>query len=71
MKQVNYSEMSDRELKKYLLQHKDNKDAFQAYFDRKKQQPKQVIIGANELDSLTIEQQIELISQRLQDRFKV
>ncbi len=69
MKSVNYTNMSDQELKQYLLEHKDNKEAFHAYLDRKQQHPKQVLIGVNELDPLTLDQQVELITQRLQKRF--
>ena len=56
---------------KNFLEHKDNKAAFHAYLDRKQQHPKQVIIGVNELDSLTPEQQIELITQRLREKFNL
>ena len=69
MKSVNYTEMSDQELKQYLLEHKDDQEAFYAYLDRKQQHPKQVMIGVDELDSLTHDQQIELITQRLQKKF--
>ena len=69
MKTVNYNDMNDQELKQYFLEHKDNKEAFYAYLDRKQQHPKKVIIGVNELDALTPEQQIELITQRLQEKF--
>ncbi|MDJ0578476.1 hypothetical protein [Crocosphaera sp.] len=69
MKSVNYTNMTNQELKKYLLEHKDDKEAFYAYLDRKKQQPKQVMIGIDELDSLTPEQQISLITERLQEKF--
>ncbi|WP_416245115.1 DUF6887 family protein [Crocosphaera sp. XPORK-15E] len=71
MKQVNYTNMNDQELKQYFLEHKDNKEAFYAYLDRKQQHPKQPIIGVNELDTLTPEQQIELITQRLQEKFNL
>jgi hypothetical protein len=71
MKQINYANMSDQELKQYLLDHKDNQDAFYAYLDRKQEQPKQVIIKVNELETLTTEQKIELLTQRLQERFNL
>ncbi|MDJ0597756.1 MAG: hypothetical protein QNJ37_02775 [Crocosphaera sp.] len=71
MKPINYSQMSNQELKQYLIKNKDNKEAFYAYLDRKQQQPKQVIIGVDELDNLTPDQQIELISQRLQEKFNL
>jgi hypothetical protein len=44
---------------------------FYAYLDRKQQQPKQVIIDVNELETLTTEQKIELLTQRLQERFNL
>ncbi len=69
MNPVNYINMSDEELKQYLLEHKDNKEVFQAYLDRKQKHPTRALIGVNELDNLTPEQQIELISQRLQEKF--
>ena len=69
MKSVNYTNMTNQELKQYLLEHKDDKEAFYAYLDRKQQQPKQVMIGVDELDSLTPEQQISLITERLQEKF--
>ncbi|ACB49616.1 unknown [Crocosphaera subtropica ATCC 51142] len=71
MKPINYTKMSDQQLKQYLIEHKNDKEAFYAYLDRKQQQPKQVIIGIDELDSLTSEQQIELITQRIQEKFNV
>ncbi len=71
MKPINFTNMNDQELKQYLLKHKDDKEAFYAYLDRKQQHPKQVIIGANELDSLSTEQQIELMTQRLQEKFNL
>ena len=71
MNPVNYNDMSDQELKQYLLENKDNKEAFYAYLDRKQQQPKQVMIGVDELDFLTREQQVELITQRLQKKFNL
>ena len=69
MKSVNYTNMSDQELKQYLLEHKDDKEAFNAYLDRKQQHPKQIILGVDELEPLTPDQQIELITQRLQEKF--
>ena len=68
MKPINYATMSNQELKQYLLEHKDDKEAFYAYLDRKQQSPQQVIIGVNELDTLTPDQQTELITQRLQEK---
>lgn len=35
MTQVNYAAMSDRELKHYILTHRDDWEAFYAYMDRR------------------------------------
>jgi hypothetical protein len=71
MSPVNYINMNDQELKQYLLEHKDNKEAFYAYLDRKQQYPQQAIVDVNELDTLTPDRQIELIAQRLQEKFNL
>ncbi len=63
--------MSDQELKQYLLENKNNKEAFHAYLDRKQQQTKQVLIKVDELDNLNLDQQIELITERLQQKFNL
>jgi hypothetical protein len=38
MSQVNYTAMSDRELKKYFLEHRDDEVAFQEYLERRRRQ---------------------------------
>ncbi|WP_066375699.1 DUF6887 family protein [Anabaena sp. CA = ATCC 33047] len=43
MSQVNYSAMSDAELKQYFLRNRQDKAAFQAYLDRLNQQPHKII----------------------------
>lgn len=35
MSNVNYAAMSDRELKRYILTHRDDREAFYAYMDRR------------------------------------
>ena len=71
MNNLDYVKMSDRELKQYLLSHKDDREAFYAYLDRKHQHPKQTILSVNELETLTSEKKISLIRQRLQEKFGV
>ncbi len=39
MNQINYALMSDQELKSYLLNHRNDKEAFYAYMDRRKSRP--------------------------------
>ncbi len=58
-----YHQLINQVLQEYIKQNEDDKEAFYAYLDRKQQQPKQVIIEVDELDSLTPDQQIELITQ--------
>jgi hypothetical protein len=43
MSQVNYDDMSDEQLRKYFLQHRDDKMAFRAYLDRLNQRPREII----------------------------
>jgi hypothetical protein len=65
MSEINYASMTDRELKEYLLAHRDDIEAFYAYMDRRHARPPQKpIIAANEVD-LPIEEQIKLINERI------
>ncbi|MEH2336739.1 DUF6887 family protein [Nostoc sp.] len=48
MNQVNYAVMSDQELKGILLTHRDDKDAFYAYMDRRKSRPHDAAIKLND-----------------------
>jgi hypothetical protein len=69
MNNINYAQMNDQDLKQYLLTHKDDQQAFHAYLDRRHQKAQTPLFNAHELDSLSQQQQIELISQRLQQKF--
>ncbi|MEH2304336.1 DUF6887 family protein [Nostoc sp.] len=48
MNQVNYTAMSDQELKSYFLTHKDDKEAFYAYMDRRKSRHHDAAIQLND-----------------------
>jgi hypothetical protein len=48
MNQVNYAAMGDQELKSYLVTHKDDKEAFYAYMDRRKSRPRDTAIKLND-----------------------
>lgn len=50
MSQVDYTRMSDAELKQYFLKHRGNKSAFQAYLDRINQRPLRVIASPDDPD---------------------
>jgi hypothetical protein len=39
MTKANYAAMSDRELKQYILTHRDDQEAFHAYMDRRRSRP--------------------------------
>lgn len=44
MTQVNYAAMSDLELKRYILAHRDDQQAFYIYMDRRHSRPDKVVI---------------------------
>ncbi|MDZ8221984.1 MULTISPECIES: DUF6887 family protein [unclassified Nostoc] len=48
MNQVNYTAMSNQELKSYFLAHKDDKEAFYAYMDRRKSRNRDAAIQLND-----------------------
>jgi predicted metal-dependent RNase len=50
MSQVNYAEMSDRELKKYFLQNRQDREALEVYLDRINQRPRQIIASPGDPD---------------------
>ena len=56
-KKIDYRKMSDQELKQYLIAHKDDKDAFYAYMDRRQSRTNKVSIAYDdpEWDSKIIE----------------
>lgn len=53
MSQVDYAAMSDRELKQYFLDHRDDEAGFQAYLDRRRRRSTTVItkVGDPDFDS--------------------
>ncbi len=71
MQQLDYTSMSDRDLKEYLLNNKDNQEAFYAYLDRKLEKPKNTLISVDELESLTPDLQVELVAKRLKEKFNL
>jgi predicted metal-dependent RNase len=50
MSQVNYDDMSDRELKHYFLQNRQDRDALEAYLDRLDRRPKHIIASPGDPD---------------------
>lgn len=50
MNQVNYAAMSDRELKRYFLEHRQDQAALQAYLERRRRRSVQVITTVDDPD---------------------
>ncbi|MBW4516795.1 MAG: hypothetical protein KME11_16415 [Timaviella obliquedivisa GSE-PSE-MK23-08B] len=50
MKQINYAEMSDQELKHYLVKNRDDQAAFYAYLDRRQARSNKTIIELDDPD---------------------
>ena len=67
MKQIDYGVMSDRELKQYMLTHREDQEAFNAYLDRRHSRSKQNTI---EFDDPASEEKIRLaIQEKLDTNF--
>jgi hypothetical protein len=44
MNNINYAAMSDRELKRYILTYRDDREAFYAYMDRRRSRSRKITI---------------------------
>ena len=64
MKQVNYAAMNDRELKHYMLAHREDKEAFNAYLDRRHSRSNKTVI---EFDDPAWEEKILSVIQEKLD----
>ena len=65
---VNFDQMTDEELKRYMLDHRDDQEAFHAYMDRRHQRPKKVLITAEEA-KLPFDEYMKLSEKRLREHF--
>lgn len=60
MSKVDYSNMSNQELREYFLANRDNQSALQAYLERKNNQQRKVIAKVGDIDfDLKIEKAIQ------------
>jgi hypothetical protein len=50
MSQIDYAVMSDVELRRYFLRHRDDKEALQAYLNRLGDRPRQIITTVDDPD---------------------
>ena len=50
MNEINYGAMSDRDLKRYFLEHRDDQAAFHAYMDRRYARPNRISISPDDPD---------------------
>ncbi|MGV0025191.1 DUF6887 family protein [Phormidesmis priestleyi] len=48
MTEVNYAAMSDRDLKQYMLTHRNDQTAFHTYLDRRHSRPRGTAIEFND-----------------------
>ena len=48
MSKVDYMTMTDQELKRYILEHRDDQQAFHAYMDRRYARPNREAISPND-----------------------
>jgi hypothetical protein len=69
MNEIDYQIMSDRELKQYFLAHRDDKEAFEAYLDRRHRKPQKILIEAGEIENLPFSEQVAIVAKRLSERF--
>lgn len=69
MSKVDYVSMTDQELKRYFLEHRDDAEAFHAYMDRRHTCPQKEIIAAGELDHLPFDEQLRVVDERMRSHF--
>ena len=50
MNQVNYAAMSDEELRRHFIQHREDKIALRAYLDRLGERPRDIITTVDDPD---------------------
>ncbi len=50
MSQINYAAMSDQELRRYFLRHREDKMALRAYLDRLSDRPRKIITTVDDPD---------------------
>lgn len=50
MSQIDYAAMSDEELRRYFLQHRDDKMALRVYLDRLNERPHEMITTVDDPD---------------------
>lgn len=50
MKKVDYTKMSDRELNQYILNHRNDSEAFYTYMDRRHSRPDKISIASDDPD---------------------
>lgn len=65
---IDYKSMTDQELKRYMLDHRDDQQAFHAYMDRRHARPKKVLITAQEA-KLPFDEYMKLAEERMRSQF--
>ncbi len=65
---IDFNKMTDHELKRYMLEHRDNTGAFYAYMDRRHARSKKVLITAKEA-KLPFDEYMKLSEERMRAQF--
>lgn len=66
---VDFNKMTDQELKRYMLDHRDNQKAFYAYMDRRHARLPQKVLITSEEAKLPFDEYIKLSEERMRSYF--
>ena len=66
MSQINYSAMTDKELRQYFVKHREDKIALQAYLDRLSERPNKKVITT--LDDPDFDEKIQAAIRQQMER---
>ena len=66
MSQINYSAMTDKELREYFVKHREDKIALQAYLDRLSERPNKKVITT--LDDPDFDEKIQVAIRQHMER---
>ena len=65
---ADFGKMTGQELKRYMLEHRDRDEAFQAYMQRRHARPRKILITAEEA-KLPFDEYMKLSEERMRSHF--
>jgi hypothetical protein len=65
---ADFDKMTDQELKRYMIEHRDRDEAFQAYMQRRHARPRKILITAEEA-KLPFDEYMKLSEERMRSHF--